>query len=194
MQPQGLSSCFVNAILSTGLGQRFRLVGDVHQRLRIAVTFSAVIDFQLHAEIARAFAVEDGVGLEVVVVDGAVFNGGAARTAIQIVRVIGIPAVVGGDDAPTADAPGVVPVVAFGTDGEVVVLAAVVDAQEAAAAVGADEGQIIQAVLTVEMSVELGKLAFSSAAMGTDTGFGHGKIPPKCKFRPPGITRRPSLL
>ena len=108
---------------------------------------------------------EDRAGLEVVIVDGAVFNGGAASAAIRLIRVIGIPAVVGGDDAPAADASGVVPVVAFGTDGKVIVLAAISGTQETTAAVIADKGQIIQTVLTVEPSVELAKLSFGSTAV-----------------------------
>ena len=91
-------------------------------------------------------------------------------------------AVVGGDDAPAADASGVVPVVAFGTDGKVIILAAISGTQETTATVIADKGQIIQTVLTVEPSVELGKLSFGSTAVGTGTGFGHSKIPPKCKI------------
>ena len=110
------------------VGQRLRLVGDVHQSLRTAVAFTAVIDLQFHAEVARAVAVEDGVGLEVVVVDGAVLDGRAAIGTVGIVVVQRIPAVVGVDDAPAADAAGVVPVVAFGTDGDVIVLTAVVGA------------------------------------------------------------------
>ena len=53
-----------------------------------------------HAEIARAVAVEDGVRLEVVVVDGTVLDGGATGAAIRLIRVIGIPAVVGNSQRP----------------------------------------------------------------------------------------------
>lgn len=161
------------------VGQRLRLVGDVHQRLRAAVTFTAVIDFQLHAEIAWAVAVEDGVGLEVVVVDGAVLDGRAAIGTVGIVGVQRIPAVVGVDDAPAADAAGVVPVVVFGADGEVIVLAMVVGAQEMAAAVGADKGQVVQTVGAVEPAVELGKLSFGSTTVGADLCGCHGESPPE---------------
>lgn len=164
------------------VGQRFRLIGDVHQRLRAAVAFTAVIDFQLYAEIARAFAAEDGEGLEVVIVDGAVLDGSAAIGTVGIVVVQRIPAVVGVDDAPAADASGVVPVIAFGADGEVIVLTAVVGAQETAAAVGADKGQVVQTIGTVEPAVELGKLSFGSTTVGTGAEFGHSKIPPKYKI------------
>lgn len=176
------------------VGQRFGLVGDVHQRLRTAVAFTAVVDLQLHTEIARAFAIEDGVGLEVVIVYGAVLDGRAAIGTVGIVVVQRIPAVVGVDDAPAADAAGVVPVIAFGADGEVIVLTAVVGTQETTAAVIADKGQVVQTVGAVEPAVELGKLSFGSTTVGTGAEFGHSKIPPKCKIRPPGITQRPSLL
>ena len=64
----------------------------------------------------------------------------------------------------------------------VIVLATVVGAQEMAAAVGADKGQVVQTVEAVEPAVELGKLSFGSTTVGTGAEFGHSKIPPKCKI------------
>ena len=118
----------VQRAIVLAVGQHFGLVGNVHQGFRAAVAFTAVVDLQLHTKVTWAVAVEDGVGLEVVVVDGAVLDGRAAIGTVGIVVVQRIPAVVGVDDAPAADAAGVVPVVAFGADGEVIVLTAVAGA------------------------------------------------------------------
>lgn len=161
------------------VGQRLRLVGDVHQRLRAAVTFTAVIDFQLHAEIAWAVAVEDGVGLEVVVVDGAVLDGRAAIGTVGIVGVQRIPAVVGVNGVAAAGAADVVLPEAVIADGRGFVVAPAVPPPEAAAAVGAGGGEQFETVRAEQLAIERGQAFCGSAAVGSDLCGCHGESPPE---------------
>ena len=92
-------------------------VGDVQQRRGILTVLARTVDLQLYAEEAGPRAVEDGTGFEIVIVDGAVFDVGAAVAAIGIVVVVGVPALIEGDEAAAAGTASVIAVVAVGAKG-----------------------------------------------------------------------------
>ena len=91
-------------------------VGDVQQHRGILTVLARAVDLQLHAEEAGPGAVENGAGLEIVIVDGTVFNVGAAVAAIRIVVIVGVPAVIKGDEAAAAGTPSVIAVAAVGAN------------------------------------------------------------------------------
>ena len=66
------------------LGKGVLPVGDVQQRRGILTVLARAVDLQLHAEEAWPGAVEDGTGLEVIVVDRAVLDVGAAAAAVRV--------------------------------------------------------------------------------------------------------------
>ena len=90
------------------VGKGIFLIGNAQQSQSAAVILSRTVDFQLNAEITRAVSVEDGTGLEIVIVDRGVFDSVKTIAAIGIVVVQRIPAVIVGDSLPTAGAMGVV--------------------------------------------------------------------------------------
>lgn len=96
------------------LGKGVLPVGDVQQGRGVLAVLACAVDLQLHAEEAGPGAVEDGAGLEIVVMDSAVFNVGAAVAAIGIVIVVRIPAAIKGNKAAAAGAAGVIAVAAVG--------------------------------------------------------------------------------
>ena len=145
---------FVECHIVLAVGKRVLPVGDVQQRRGVLVVLTGTVDLQLHAEEAGPSAVEDGAGLEVIVVDRAAFNGGAAVAAIGVVVVVGVPALVEGDEASTAGASGIVAVVAVGAKGRGSGVA-VVPMSETGAAVGTDLCHAIQAVRAKQTVMEL---------------------------------------
>ena len=136
------------------LGKGVLPVGDVQQRRGILTVLARAVDLQLHAEEAGPGAVENGAGLEIVIVDGTVFNVGAAVAAIGIVVVVEIPALVKRDEAAAAGASGIVTVIAVGAKGRSRCVA-VVPMPEACAAVGADLCHAIQTVRAKQAVMEL---------------------------------------
>ena len=176
------------------LGKGVLPVGDVQQHRGILTVLARAVDLQLHVEEAGPGAVEDGTGLEIVVVDGTVLDVGAAVAAIGVVVVVGIPAVIKGDEAAAAGTAGVVSVIAAGAKGRRRGVA-VVPMPEAGAAADADLCHAIQTVRAQQAVTEFDQVLGGTAAVGAGANRrGHSEIPPKCKVRPPGITRRPSFL
>ena len=84
----------VQTAIVLAVGKGVLPVGDVQQRRGILTVLARTVDLQLYAEEAGPRAVEDGTGFEIVIVDGAVFDVGAAVAAIGIVVVVGVPALI----------------------------------------------------------------------------------------------------
>ena len=145
------------------LGKGVLPVGDVQQRRGILTVLARAVDLQLHAEEAWPGAVEDGTGLEVIVVDRAVLDVGAAVAAIRIVIVVRIPALIEGDEAAAAGAAGVVAVIAAGAKGRRRGVA-VVPMPEPGAAADADICHAIQTVRAQQTVMELDQVVGGTAA------------------------------
>lgn len=145
------------------LGKGVLPVGDVQQRRGILTVLARAVDLQLHAEEAGPGAVEDGTGLEVIVVDRAVLDVGAAVAAIRIVIVVRIPALIEGDEAAAAGAAGVVAVIAAGAKGRRRGVA-VVPMPEPGAAADADICHAIQTVRAQQTVMELDQVVGGTAA------------------------------
>ena len=146
------------------LGKGVLPVGDVQQHRGILTVLARAVDLQLHAEAAWPGAVEDGTGLEVIVVDRAVLDVGAAVAAIRIVIVVRIPALIEGDEAAAAGAAGVVAVIAAGANRVSVVVGQAFTIPEAGAAVGTDLCHTIQAVRAQQTVMELDQVVGGTAA------------------------------
>ena len=145
------------------LGKGVLPVGDVQQHRGILTVLARAVDLQLHAEEAGPRAVENGAGLEIVIVDGTVFNVGAAVAAIRIVIVVRIPALIEGDEAAAAGAAGVVAVIAGGAKGRRRGVA-VVPMPEPGAAADADICHAIQTVRAQQTVMELDQVVGGTAA------------------------------
>ena len=197
LQRQGVChdlKAVIQTAIVLAVSKRALSVGDVQQCQGVLAVLARAVDLQLYAEEAWPGAVKNRARLEIVVVDGAVFDVGAAVAARGIVVVVGVPALIEGDEAAAAGAASIVAVVAVRADGRRRG-AAVVPMPEAGAAVDADICHFLQTVRAKQAVMELNQVLGGTAAAGTGAnGCGHGEIPPKCKVRPPGITRRPSLL
>lgn len=100
-------------------------------------------------------AVENGAGLEIVIVDGTVLDVGAAVAAIRIVVIVRVPAVIKGDEAAAAGTPSVIAVAAVGANRVSVVVGQAFTIPEAGAAVGTDLCHTIQAVRAQQTVMEL---------------------------------------
>ena len=138
-------------------------VDDVQQRQGVLVVLTGTVDLQLHAEKAGPGAVEDGAGLEIVVVDGTVLDVGAAVAAIGVVVVVGIPAVIKGDEAAAAGTPSVIAVAAVGANRVSVVVGQAFTIPEAGAAVDADLGHFLQTVRAQQAVMELDQVVGGTA-------------------------------
>ena len=198
LQRQGVCDdlkAVVQTAIVLAIGKGVLLVGDVQQCQGILVVLTSAVDLQLDTEEAGPGAIEDGTGLEIVIMDSAVFNVGAAVTAIGIVIVVRIPAAIKGNKAAAAGAAGVIAVAAVGTDRVSVVVGQAFTLPEPGAAVDADLGHFLQTVRAKQAVMELDQVVGGTAAAGACANrCGHSEIPPKYRNRPPGITRRPSLL
>ena len=133
-------------------------VGDAQERSGIVAALAGIVDFQLHAEIAGATAVENGVRLVVVIVDATLTAAGAAAIAeglvIAFVPIVGIVLV----DHPSALGAGqVVAVVAVLTKRRVAVTGVLVP-PDTRPAVGADQGGGFQTGGTEQLAVEFDEL------------------------------------
>ena len=198
LQRQGVCDelkAVVQTAIVLAIGKGVLPVGDVQQCQGILVVLTSAVDLQLDTEEAGPGAIEDGTGLEIVIMDSAVFNVGAAVTAIGIVIVVRISSAIKGNKAAAAGAAGVIAVAAVGTDRVSVVVGQAFTLPEPGAAVDADLCHAIQTVRAQQAVTELDQVLGGTAAVGAGAnGCGHSEIPPKCKVRPPGITRRPSFL
>ena len=145
------------------LGKGVLPVGDVQQCRSVLVVLTGAVDLQLDTEEAGPGAIEDGTGLEIVIMDNAVFNVGAAVTAIRIVIVVRIPALIEGDEAAAAGAAGVVAVIAAGAKGRRRGVA-VVPMPEPGAAADADLCHAIQTVRAQQTVMELDQVVGGTAA------------------------------
>ena len=158
----------LKAVIQTAIvlavGKGVFSVGDVQQRRSVLVVLTGPVDLQLYAEEAWPGAVKNRARLEIVVVDGAVFDVGAAVAAIGIIIVVRIPALVEGDEAAAAGAACVVPVIAVRADGRRRG-AAVVPMPEAGAAVDADLCHAIQTVRAQQAVTELDQVLGGTAAV-----------------------------
>ena len=137
------------------LGKGVLPVGDVQQRRGILTVLARTVDLQLYAEEAGPGAVENGAGFEIVVVDGTVLDVGAAVAAIGVVVVVGIPAVIKGDEAAAAGTPSVIAVAAVGANRVSVVVGQAFTIPEAGAAAGTDLCHAIQTVRAQQTVAEL---------------------------------------
>ena len=79
-------------------------VSNVQQGRGVLVVLAGAVNLQFHAEKAGPGAVENGTGLKIVVVDGTVLDGGTAIAAIGVIVVVGVPALVQGDETAAAGA------------------------------------------------------------------------------------------
>lgn len=146
------------------LGKGVLPVGDVQQHRGILTVLARAVDLQLHAEEAGPRAVEDGAGLEIVVVDGTVLDVGAAVAAIRIVVIVGVPAVIKGDEAAAAGTPSVIAVAAVGANRVSVVVGQAFTIPEAGAAADADICHAIQTVRAQQTVMELDQVVGGTAA------------------------------
>ena len=146
------------------LGKGVLPVGDVQQRRGILTVLARAVDLQLHAEEAGPRAVEDGARLEIVIVDGTVLDVGAAVAAIGVVVIVGVPAVIKGDEAAAASAASIVAVVAVGTDRVSVVVGQAFTLPEPGAAADADICHAIQTVRAQQTVMELDQVVGGTAA------------------------------
>ena len=145
------------------LGKGVLPVGDVQQRRSVLVVLAGAVDLQLHTKEAGPGAVEDRAGLEIIIMDSAVFNVRAAVAAIRIVIVVRIPALIEGDEAAAAGAAGVVAVIAAGAKGRRRGVA-VVPMPEPGAAADADLCHAIQTVRAQQTVMELDQVVGGTAA------------------------------
>ena len=152
----------LEAIIQTAVmfavGKGIFLIGNAQQSRSVAVILSCTVDLQLNAEIARAGSIEDGTGLEIVIMDRGVFDSVKTIAAIGIVVVQRVPAVIVGDSLSTADAMGIVVPEAVIADGSGLIVAAAVPTPDAAAAVDADRGQILQTVRAQQTVMEFAQV------------------------------------
>ena len=95
--------------------------------------------------------------------DGTVLDVGAAVAAIRIVVIVGVPAVIKGDEAAAAGAAGVVAVIAGGAKGRRRGVA-VVPMPEPGAAADADICHAIQTVRAQQTVMELDQVVGGTAA------------------------------
>ena len=146
------------------LGKGVLPVGDVQQHRGILTVLARAVDLQLHAEEAGPGAVENGAGLEIVIVDGTVFNVGAAVAAIRIVVIVGVPAVIKGDEAAAAGTPSVIAVAAVGANRVSVVVGQAFTMPEPGAAADADICHAIQTVRAQQTVMELDQVVGGTAA------------------------------
>ena len=170
-------------------------ISNVQQGRGILTVLARAINLQLHTKEAGPGAIEDGTGLEIVIMDGTVLDVGAAVAAIGIVIVVRIPAAIKGNKAAAAGAAGVIAVTAVGADRVSVVVGQAFTLPEPGAAVDADLGHFLQTVRAKQAVMELDQVVSGTAAAGAGANrCGHSEIPPKYRNRPPGITRRPSSI
>ena len=145
------------------LGKGVLPVGDVQQRRGILTVLARTVDLQLHAEEAGPRAVEDGAGLEIVIVDGTVLDVGAAVAAIRIVVIVRVPAVIKGDEAAAAGTPSVIAVAAVGANRVSVVVGQAFTMPEPGAAADADICHAIQTVRAQQTVMELDQVVGGTA-------------------------------
>lgn len=159
------------------------LISDFHQRLCHGVLFAAFVNFQLHAQIAGTFAVENGSGLVVgldppaVAVDAIAAVGNVA--VVHVVRIVVV------NQAAAVRAAVVVLVVAVLTERDVGITLVVIGSDPLATAV-ADGGQLCKAGLAQHLFVEKGLLSNGKfrAAVVTGKGLHHFNFLHSYKMRP----------
>lgn len=160
------------------------LISDFHQRLCHGVLFAAFVNFQLHAQIAGTFAVENGSGLVVVGLDSpaVAVEAIAAVGNVAVVHVVRIAVV---NQVTAVRTAVVVLVVAVLTEHGVRIALAVVGSDPLAAVV-ADGGQFIKAGLVQHLFVEKGLRNNGKfhAAVVTGKGLHHFNFLHSYKMRP----------
>ena len=167
LQRQGVRhnlKAVVQAAIVLAVGKGVLPVGDVQQRRGILTVLARTVDLQLYAEEAGPGTVENGAGFEIVVVDGTVLDVGAAVAAIGVVVVVGVPALIEGDEAAAAGTPSVIAVAAVGANRVSVVVGQAFTIPEAGAAVGTDLCHTIQAFRAQQTVMELDQVVGGTAA------------------------------
>ena len=147
----------VQTAIVLAVGKGVLPVGNVQQGRGVLTVLARTIDLQLHAKETGPGAVENGTRLEIVIVDGAVFDVGTAVAAVRVIVVVGVPALIKGDEAAAAGAAGVVSIIAVGAKGRGRCVA-VVPMPEACAAVGTDLCHAIQTVRAQQAVMELDRV------------------------------------
>ena len=162
----------VDAVM-LGLG-----VASVQDLLGVVLVLAALVDLQLHAEVAFAETEEVELGHVVVVVDGlAVQDVVAMLTVGNVVQVIHVVGAVVVNELTATAAMGVVILVAPISEGGIAGPLVVV-AEDAVAAVAAEGGQAIQTLGAVDSPLKLGGLLLKQDAATFGTGFvSHGISP-----------------
>ena len=145
--------------LSTG-------VGNIQNSFGVAVRLTALVHFQLHAEITLARTIENRLRLEVVVIDALCRQGVVAVIAIRVIpAIIGIPAV----DQSTAMGTAFVMVVIAVLAERDCVRSAVIGLIDPFAAAGTDCGLLVKADRAEQFILKWDQLlrGKSLSAMGT---------------------------
>ena len=162
----------VNAVM-LGLG-----VANLQDLFGVVLVFTALVDLQLHTEVAFSGTEEVEFGHEVVVMDGLAVQDVVAMltvgNVIQIVHVVGAVIV----DQLTATATvGVVVFVAPVAEGRIAGPLVII-AEDAVTAVAAEGGQAVQTLGAVDSPLKLGGLFLKQDAAAFGTGFvSHGISP-----------------
>lgn len=147
-----------------------RSIGQVQHRLGVGTVLPAPVDLQLHAEVAAAVPVEDGIRLVAVVVDEIGLRAGitfpAQRRVIVVVHIIGVAEP---DEPAAAVAVGVIAVVAAATQGGVGIPLVVV-APDSLPAGGADKSVLLQTGFTEDLVVQHGIMVFVDGCTAECTG------------------------
>ena len=167
LQRQGVCDdlkAVVQTAIVLAIGKGVLPVGDVQQCQGILVVLTSAVNLQLDTEEAGPGAIEDGTGLEIVIMDSAVFNVGAAVAAIGIVIVVRIPAAIKGNKAAAAGTPSEIAVAAVGSNRVSVVVGQAFTIPEAGAAADADICHAIQTVRAKQTVME-----FAQVVGGTPT-------------------------
>lgn len=149
------------------------LVGNGHEPTGPAVALAALVDLQLHAKVADARAVKDGVGFVIVGLD-ALRMGAVAGVAVAVVILAGQIVQIITEHQPSTAAAISVLVQAGAAQAHVLLLVHPAPAKPLAAVV-ADGRQLVQAVGAVKLALEVPELAerVGLAAMGAQGGFSH---------------------
>ena len=148
---------------------------------RLAVQFAAIVDFQLDAEVAAAFSVEDGFGFVIVIVNGAFAALGITSAAVGlvviIVEIVGRIVV---NDASTAAAGSVGSLIAAGTQGNnrITNIVIIVNARSA---VLANHCSLVKTAIAIVVTIEHIKIFHRAVHTAGEAAFLllHGILPPK---------------
>lgn len=156
------------------------VITDLHQPIGSGIALTALVNFKLHAEVAGALPIEDGLWLVVIALNALAWTAGlVAGIAVALsVIVVQIIEFIIRDQSSAAAAVGIA-VPAGVAEGQVLFLVDLVG-EKALAAIVTDRGQIGETVQAVQFAPELMELRAGviGTTMGTGECLSHRQPPP----------------